>query len=134
MNRNDTYFISKFYAGWNGSDACADGEFNSVFSSNNAWLVTQSQREWFAPQACIMSRMSLRVSTNNNTSDGANFRFRHEETDGNQIVTVDQATGEFQDLTNTDTFANMDRQGWEYNQSDAGVTIRSVAQVIQLID
>lgn len=64
------------------------------------------------PCAGVLSNMQIAINSNARTTD-TTFRSRINSANGNQTITVTAgATGLFEDTSNTDTVAEMDRCGW----------------------
>ena len=102
------YLLHKYIWGLSGQDTATTNE-------NRAWCGTtlfngdEENRMNLVPITSTFSFMSVHVDVNNNTADGATCRFLTSpdsmttQVFGNQIVTVDQASGSFVDITNQDT-------------------------------
>jgi len=84
------------------------------------------QREYHPPQSETTSRLSLFISANNNTIDGATLRARLNLAFANQILTVDQATGNFIDITNIDLITTADGCGARYDQGDGNLILNNL--------
>ena len=86
----------KLLLAWNGDDtAVANAEVNSPYSSFSPWNTT-ANRQWSCSYGLRLHTMTVFLETNGNASDGALFRSRINGATGTQSVTVDQATGFFQ--------------------------------------
>jgi len=68
--------------------------------------------------AGTMALYAHEVELNNNTVDGAVFNMQVNNTTVNGAVVIDQATGFFQDLTNSDVVIVGDNQNWIYVQGN----------------
>jgi len=113
---------------WCGTEAAAiNGEVNAPFQVSS-WNTTAARR-WAAPFPCFLERLTVDIDANANTIDGADVHSRIDSVPANQIVIIDQATGQFQDLTNTDTSPNLSNIQFQYNQGDNTVGIQSCAYV-----
>jgi len=84
------------------------------------------QREYHPPQNETTSRLSAFISANNNTIDGATLRARLNLGFANQIITFDQATGNFIDITNIDLVTNADGCGARYDQGDNNLILNNL--------
>ena len=116
----ETYFVLEQLVGQTGQDTYTDGEFNSPFSFATA-STTEAQRELHIMRPATFTNFFTHVRTNNNTADGGNLQMRRNTGNVNQVLTVDQDTGDFEDTTNTDTYADSDTLAWEYNQGNNSI-------------
>lgn len=106
------------------NDSVAGGEFCSFTS--DTWTGNEGNRSTVVARGGTFRNYIVELSVNNNTVDGATIRLRVNSGNGNQIVTVDQATGVFQDITNTDTVAIQDRISNLYTQGNNSISSRGV--------
>jgi len=113
---------------WCGNDGGVGNlEQNSPYN-NTSWA-TGTSRTFLCPINLSCARLSLLCQTNANTIDGANFTLVRNNIEVNQVIVIDQATGDFQDLVNTDTFDNFDEMEFRYNQGDSTAGCRSIGVV-----
>jgi len=111
-----------------GGDTFTDGEFQSPYDISPA-TTAEGNKSMTMLRTTTFRLFTVMVQTNNNTVDGANFQFRNNLANGNEIVTIDQATGAFQDVTNVDTVDQFDVMAFEYNQGDNSAFCRTLAVV-----
>jgi len=104
-------------------DSITNNEVNTWFGSLNA--AGSGERRFIAAVAGTLSLLCFDLQTNSNTVDGANFKQVLDDVDGNEIVTVDQATGFFQDITNSDTYLLGVTLYWQYEQGNSSVVMFS---------
>jgi len=114
---------------WGGNDgAVVDLEQNGPYVSTS-WA-TGTSRTFLCPNNFSAARLFLLTHTNANTIDGANWTLVRNNVEVNQVIVVDQATGDFQDLVNTDVFSNLDELQFRYNQGDNTCGVRSIGVVV----
>jgi len=104
-----------------------NGSFSS-WAQVGSWNSCETCRSTVMPRAGTFTLYTVGLRVNSNTTDGANLRTRTNVANANLIVTVDQATGSFQDITNSDTIANLDEVSQEYNFGDG--TVQSFSESI----
>jgi len=114
--------------GHSSSSNVANGQ-NSAYFQINSWHATESARQFVMVQAGVLSLFIIDVDVNNNTVDGAIMRTRTNATNANMLVEIDQDTGTFQDITNTDTVALADFVGYRYTQGNGTILIHSESSV-----
>jgi len=101
-------------------DTITNNEGNGWYSSLLATTLVVNRA--FTPSfAGTMSRYCHDVQSNSNTIDGAQFELEVNDVVVNEVVVIDQATGFFQDITNTDTYLLGDNSNWIYRQGNAAV-------------
>jgi len=86
-------------------------------------------RRYALAQAGTMTRFNVIVRDNNNSIDGAAYTMRVNQVKGNETMVVDQATGTFQDITNSDVYAVGDEQDWIYEQGNSWNNTLSMAAI-----
>jgi len=104
-------------------------------NTGNTGIVNRHIRNLFPT---VFSMLFVGSATNNNTSDGATFTASlGDETNdavkvaGVQQVTVDQATGTFQDTTGRDIRATNTRIAVQYDEGDNSVLANSIAMLCE---
>jgi len=100
-------------------DTITNTEANTFFSLNSASGTTN--RRFVPAVAGTLALLGVLVALNNNTADGAFYRLRVADADVNGQVIFDQATGFFQDVTNSDTFVLGDVINWQYTQGNNSI-------------
>jgi len=95
--------------------------------------VDEIDRQVIFPNACIMHRMALEISVNASASGASVLVLRINGVDGNLIITVPAlTTGSFQDLSNSDSIANLDLVAYRFNKG-ADFSITVLATGIEII-
>jgi len=113
-----------------GNDTALDAE-NECFG-HTTWNSNVLNRQNMLILPTTLRNYMVFCSLNNNTVDGASVRIRVSDdqfatsSDGNQILTLDQATGIFQDTTNIDVFAIFDSVNMQYLQGDNNAQFRAI--------
>ena len=100
-----SYIIPAFIAGQCGADtAVANGERQGIYC-RSPFGATGTQRGFYlgALVPITFNNLALTLLGNDNTDDGADLAFQEETTDTTLVIVIDQATGDFIDLTNTHT-------------------------------
>jgi len=116
--------------GWSGTDTVATTELNCPFS-HNPWGLNNGQRTFTMPKPTGTTLFQVVVSTNNNTMDGAHVDCLVDlALPGNETVIIDQATGTFQDITNSDVTALDGNFSYQYIMFDGTALIRNCANVV----
>jgi len=121
---------------WSVGDTVNNLEIGPMCGDSNAVGSNNNRTSPFA-RRCELSHMMLVINTNSNTVDDAEYIIRITPyTDpfvfftGNMNIQIDQATGLFEDLTNTDVLSNggvLQGCHWMYLQGDSTVLVRSIA-------
>ena len=101
------------------------GAHNSIYAANHTWNTGDDVRSFTTPIILTMNLMWVQVNSNSNTDDGAVVVNQVDEANVNGTITLDQGTGIFQDITNTDIIQVGETQQFEYIQFDQGVTLNS---------
>jgi len=117
--------------GWSGVDGSVTNlEANCPFSSQ-AWGT--ASREFNAPVQLTSFHFMCREVINTNVSDGALFATQIDLIDVNQVLVIDQATGVFVDLTNSDVIPQQARLGVIYREGSVGgaLNVRSAGWAIR---
>lgn len=112
-------------------DSITNNEVNTWFGSLNA--AGSGERRFSSARAGVLSLLCVLLQVNSNTIDGANFQHEIDDVPGTMIVIVDQATGFFQDITNSDTYTIGQVLYWQYHQGNAAVTMFSTCCQMQPI-
>jgi len=112
-----------------GNTAIATG-FNSIFRGSIGIDGTETRVQSHMVRTVTMDDFHIQVVINNNTVDGAQVQNRINTIDGNIVIIFDQATGEFDDLVNTDVLAAGDEQSFQYEVGDASSTYRNLGIVM----
>jgi len=92
-----------YYTCWAAADTGVRDDENCPITGSQAWNGTENIREQRLVDPVILSNLLVFVRANNNTVDGAQIVSRVSGSQGNMEVTIDQATGAFLDLVNTDS-------------------------------
>jgi len=106
-----------------GDDTPSNNEYSCPFSAIGTWSATRANR--LCPPMfrvrCDLARLFCDV--NNNTVDDAQVSFKRDNSEIFAIV-IDQATGEFNDLTSILDLDTDEELNWQYNSGDntAGFT------------
>ena len=138
----NAYTAATSIVAWNGNDtAVATGEQSGPFSGAN-WGSSGPNIGWSPSNSCIVSFLTVVITGNDNTDDGATITVVA-PTSGNGIVTIDQATGTFRDITFNDVLlvsgsgatATSTRLGWLYTEATSMQTINAkcVSQLCEMI-
>lgn len=88
---------------------------------------SRATRTWTTNLPLTLSFLTVEVTTNNNTSDGATITQRRANIATGMIVTFDQAAGNFQDDTNSAFFNQAIEMNWFYSQGDNSVITLGVS-------
>ena len=126
---------------WNGNDtAVATTEVISPFNGL-AWGGSEVNVRWNPASSCNIRLLLVNLSANANTVNGATIRSEINGSFGNAIITVDQASGLFRDITNLDTLivtgggasAVGDNYLWKYTEGDNTVNCKCVGALLEMI-
>jgi len=104
-------------------------EFNSFVNPFGSWSTIEVIRDQHFSIRASLTHLYVEIGTNSNGVNGANFRNRTNAVNANLVLTVDQATGEFEDDTNRDELAAGDDHAVIYNQGDNTVILRNLGIV-----
>jgi len=88
---------------------------------------SNASRRYIIPIATRLFFLTADVSLNNNTADDASIRLRLNNSNVNQIVILDQATGVFRDATNTDETTVDDVVQWFYGEGNNSIQTTSMS-------
>jgi len=103
-------------------DTITNGE-NNAWSSVSPAAEGVSRNVWF-PIPATLDLFTMNIATNSNSIDGAMFSFSKSGVAQNSNVVIDQATGLFQDITNTDSIAISENlNAFVYAQGNAAVNM-----------
>jgi len=98
--------LNQFIMGLRSNDFAAANERNTWFGAS--WQGTDANMLLICNNMTL-TNLTFRVSLNTNSIDGQSLNTRIDQTEANCSVTYDQATGEFQDLVNTDTILALEQ-------------------------
>jgi len=115
----DQLFVSCTAQAW------TTGQF-WTFYAHTAPVNNEDNKSLFIPIALTFHNFYAQLNVNNNTADGATLTIRNASVDGNGILTVDQATGFFEDTTSTDNVIAQGQIGVLYTQNDNSITVRTI--------
>jgi len=139
VETSKSYFVVTQSSSWCGSDgAWTDDEHIALGGSTaGATDETARQRTINFGFPVVANHFNAFIPTNNNTGDGANIQLRVSlaggaYANGNQVLTILQATGFFLDDENTDALTatsqtNLDGLNAEYNRQDNTVALRGMS-------
>jgi len=122
--------INSAVVGQIGNQSFAINNVNGWFSKfTDASTSSETGRSWVVPQAANLTLFIVNISANGNTVDGATWGTRTNQANANQTVTIDQATGFFQDITNSDPLVAADICCFQYRGIDGASSCRSAGAV-----
>ena len=99
------------------------GQAFPIQSSISTWATSASARRFRVPSACVFSRFTMNISTNENASAGATVDFFELNTQGNISVALGTGTGLFTDLVNTDQVDALGLIQVRYSEQDLSADI-----------
>ena len=126
----DTYLIKEESWQWTGFDTGLTTGEHLSFQNGALAHATSRNRMSMVLSNTHLSRMIFDVNANSNTADGANLQLRGTDTDFdnpfnlNQLLTLDQADGVFQDTTNEDTITTQIAVNVLYTQGNNTVNLK----------
>jgi len=119
-----------------GIDTTVLDEQVNGFSSEASWAASTNQNARatrnLADGSALLDKMMILLQANSNTDDGAFVQSEVSTaagvfSDGNQINTLDQATGIFINTTQTDTVVSDGSFCLNYQQFDNSINVRALA-------
>ena len=115
-----------FLLAWNGTDSTIDTTNTcGPYFAQVVWSSSIAQTDFPLHGNTTASKLMVNVTANANTVNGATIRRQKADTFVNGIVTLDQATGIFEDIDNFDTYTNQEILKWEYTQGDNTINCKA---------
>jgi len=105
-----------------GNDNAIGGvEFSTFGTGDRLWNNGETNRTFPVSFDMTCSRFTVRILTNSNTVDGCTIRLRKNLAQANQIIPVDQDTGIFTDITNTDSYVIDDLLDYRHTPGNGAI-------------
>ena len=119
-----SYLLPIHLTGGGSTATVSTGTKNGIYANNHTWNSADDARAWTFPLPALLFNIFVQVNTNNNTGDGAIFDTQIDNVQG-AIITIDQATGIIENISDTNNYLAGENQQFEYTQNDGTALINS---------